>query len=149
MIYHILADLIVAAHLVYVLYVVLGQLLIWIGIPLGWNWIRNPWFRFTHLIMILIVALESVWNIECPLTVWERDLVTRSGGTPNDRSFMGRLLHDTMFFDCDFDHPAFLYAYIGFGLVVLATFILWPPRPLKSPLMRRSDTTTNPETGSI
>jgi len=149
MIYHILADLIVALHLAYVLYVVVGQLLIWIGIPMGWKWIRNPWFRFTHLLMILIVAAEATIGMSCPLTDWENDFLRRAGAEVHDRSFIGRILHDTMFFDCPDTHPAFFYAYVGFGLIVLATFVLWPPRPLKSPLTWFTSKTTNPETGNV
>jgi hypothetical protein len=49
--------------------------LIWIGILLGWKWIRNPWFRYTHMFMILIVAAEATIGMTCPLTDWENDLL--------------------------------------------------------------------------
>ena len=90
MIYHILADLVVALHLAYVLYVVLGQLLIWIGIPMGWKWIRNPWFRFTHLLMILIVAAEATIGMSCPLTDWENAFLCMAGTDQNRRQFVKR-----------------------------------------------------------
>jgi hypothetical protein len=127
--YRILADIVVAVHLAYIAYVLLGQLAILGGILLKWNWIRNPWFRFTHLVMIAIVAVESLFAYPCPLTTWENWLVRMDGGSPDQRSFIGRLLHQTVFFQgCEFDHPAFTYAYVGFAILVLATFIFWPPR---------------------
>jgi len=52
----------------YISYVVLGQLAILVGIVRRWQWIRNPWFRWTHLLMILVVAWEAVQGITCPLT---------------------------------------------------------------------------------
>ena len=73
-IYGFLADLVVFVHLLYVGYVVVGQLAIFAGVVLKWQWIRNPWFRWTHLIMICIVAAEAIVNFECPLTSWESDL---------------------------------------------------------------------------
>src|SRR5207244_2554023 len=72
--YTFLADAIVAVHLVYVGYVVLGQLAIMAGVLMKWHWIRNPAFRWSHLAMICIVAAEAIVNFECPLTTWERHL---------------------------------------------------------------------------
>ncbi len=47
--YGIAADLVVAVHVAYVAYVVLGQLAITVAAPMKWQWARNPWFRFSHL----------------------------------------------------------------------------------------------------
>src|SRR2546423_10030541 len=94
MIYQILADVVAAIHLAYVSYVVVGELLIVIGIPLGWQWIRNLWFRVSHLVMMLIVALEAVVGFECPLTTWEDKLLLAAGVIDKSRSVVGRLLHN-------------------------------------------------------
>ena len=72
--YGFLADVIVIVHFLYVAYVVVGQLVIFAGIAFKWQWIRNPWFRWSHLVMICIVAAESIANFECPLTTWESSL---------------------------------------------------------------------------
>ena len=45
MIYRILADVVAVLHLGYVVFVVLGLLVILLGRALGWEWIRNRWFR--------------------------------------------------------------------------------------------------------
>lgn len=68
------ADVIVAVHLGYMAYVVLGMLAIIIGMLLSWQWIRNPWFRLTHMAMILVVAFEALVEFTCPLTTWEHNL---------------------------------------------------------------------------
>jgi hypothetical protein len=39
-----------------------------IGRFLGWQWIYNRWFRGIHLLMILIVTVESWLDFKCPLT---------------------------------------------------------------------------------
>ena len=124
--YGILADAIVAVHVAYVSYVVFGQLLIWLGLVLRWQWIRNPWFRWTHLVMMLIVGAEAAFNIECPLTRWENVLRGWAGQPVRGDSFVGRLLHDLIFVSW----PTWVVncLHIAFALVVLGTFVLAPPR---------------------
>ena len=128
MMYGILASLISALHFGYVAYVVFGQVLICVGIPLKWRLIRNPWFRVSHLVMIGIVAVESIFDFECPLTTWEHDLGILAGRPGDGRSFIGGLLEDILFCPCGPNHPVYMISYVSFAVVVLATFILWPPR---------------------
>lgn len=126
MMYGLIADAIVAVHVAYVSYVVLGQLLIWLGLALHWSWVRNPWFRWTHLIAITLVGAEALLNIECPLTVWERGLRGLAGQEASGASFMGRLLHNLIFVDW----PPWCIdcLHVVFAVIVLATFVLAPPR---------------------
>jgi hypothetical protein len=97
--YGYLADLVVAFHLGYVSYVLVGQLIIWIGLIFRWSWIRNPWFRWTHLLAILVVALEAVCSITCPLTSWEFELRRMAGQHVEESTFIGQLFHNILFWD--------------------------------------------------
>ena len=128
MIYHILADVVAAIHLAFVSYVVVGELLIVIGIPLGWQWIRNMWFRISHLVMILIVALEAVAGFECPLTTWEDKLLVAAGVSGNNRSFVGRLLDNMFFVTPDDSSWVWPWIYGGVAALIVLTFMLAPPR---------------------
>lgn len=65
--YAVLADIVLAAHVAYVSFVILGQLAVFAGIVFKWEWIRNPWFRLTHLLMIAIVAFQALIDVYCPL----------------------------------------------------------------------------------
>jgi len=124
--YRIAADIIVIVHFAYVAFVVVGFLLILIGIVRRWQWIKNCWFRSLHLLAILIVAAEAVCGIKCPLTTWENDLRRLAGETIIQGSFVAKWAHAMLFFDAE---PwVFTLAHILFGLAVLATFILAPPR---------------------
>lgn len=125
--YAALANLLVAVHAAYVAFVVFGLLAIWLGWALGWRWIRNAWFRITHLIAIGIVAVEAIFGVECPVTVWERQLREAAGQPVSDASFIGRLSHDLLFYE---NVPAWVFPvlHIGCGVLVLATFVLAPPR---------------------
>jgi hypothetical protein len=124
--YRLAADFTVIVHAGYVSYVVLGQLLILIGILCRWSWVRNPWFRWTHLAAILIVVFEALYGIVCPLTTLENELRRRAGQTGYQGDFIANLVHDMLFFD--FAPWVFTVIYAAFGLLVLLTFVLAPPR---------------------
>ena len=126
MAYRLLADLIVAIHSGYVAFVLVGQLLILIGLWRGWRWVRNWWFRVVHLVAILIVALEAVFDIACPLTTWEQRLRELAGDEVSRGTFIGDLLHNLIFVQAP--AWAFTAGYVAFAAVVLATFVLAPPR---------------------
>jgi hypothetical protein len=126
MAYDFLADLIVAFHFGYVAFVILGQVAIFIGFTLKWNWIRNFWFRLIHLIAITLVGLEAVFGIDCPLTGWEGALRRLAGHDAAEGSFVGRCLDYFLFYDVD---PRILNGiHIGFAVLVIATLVLIPPR---------------------
>jgi hypothetical protein len=140
MVYRLLADLVVAVHFAYVAFVVVGLVFVLVGLWRGWRWVRNPWFRVVHLVAILIVALESVLNIACPLTTWEQELRAAAGDEVSRGTFIGDLLHRLLFVQAP---PwAFTVAYVAFAGLVLVTFVLAPPRRRTKPAvndLRRTD----------
>jgi hypothetical protein len=118
-----LADVVLAVHVAFVAFVVGGFALIVAGIARGWDWVLNPAFRWTHLAAIVVVALEALAGVACPLTVWE-DLLRR--GAASETSFMARWLRRLLYWDLP---PwAFTVAYVSFAAAV--AFVLWrhPPR---------------------
>lgn len=120
------ADLIVFVHALYVGYVALLPIFVLVGACLGWRWIRNPWLRYIHLIMIGIVVCESVVGYECPLTTWEGNLRLEAGQPIQGESFIGRHLHDLVFVELRPQQLA--AAYVAFGLAVVALHFAVPPR---------------------
>ena len=120
-----LADIIAIIHLGYVIFVILGFILILAGVFLGWSWVRNLWFRIIHLVAIAAVAAEALLGLNCPLTVLEFEL--RYGVSPADRrvSFVGELIDSILYYDA----PAWLFTiiYSAFAILVAITFILAPP----------------------
>ena len=124
--YRILANLTMGIHCAYVAFVVVGLVLVLLGLALKWQWVRNFWFRVVHFLMIAVVVAESLGGIVCPLTNWEKQLRVAAGDPKEPGSFMGRLVHDVMFFE--FPEWAFTTIYCVFGGAVLLTLILAPPR---------------------
>jgi hypothetical protein len=117
-----IADLLVVVHFAIVVYIVGGLLAVWTGAALGWRWVRDPWFRYSHLAAIAYVAAEALLGIACPLTVWE-DLL-RGGARPD--SFLGRWVRRLLYYDLP--EWAFTAAYLAWALATLATLRLVPPR---------------------
>ena len=66
-----LADSLLVVHFAIVAFIAGGLVLVWIGATLGWDWVRNPAFRYLHLAAIAFVALEALFDYACPLTVLE------------------------------------------------------------------------------
>lgn len=121
-----LANLIALVHFAWVAFLVLGLLAILLGIAFRWGWVRNKWFRLIHLGMIVIVVGESLAGVPCPLTVWEHRLRVHAGQTTTEGDFIAYWVHRIMFFQAE---PwVFTVVYLGFGLAVLGTWIVGPPR---------------------
>lgn len=124
--YRIAADLTVVFHAGYASFVLAGLLLILAGVWRKWGWVRNFWFRSIHLLMILGVVAESLWGITCPLTTLEKELRSRAGDVAYEGDFLANCVHATLF--CEAPTWVFTAAYCAFGLAVLATFVVAPPR---------------------
>jgi len=124
--YRIAADAVVFVHFGYVAFVVLGLLAVLVGITFRRDWVRNFTFRLLHLAAIGLVVVESWSGITCPLTTLEQDLRRLAGETSYAGSFIGTLVHNLFFFDAP--EWVFTICYTLFGLLVVATFILSPPR---------------------
>jgi len=117
-----LADLILIIHFAFVLFVVGGLLMIWVGAAAGWRWVRDFRFRIAHFAAIGFVAAEALFGMVCPLTIWEDAL----RGTHIETSFVARWLHRVLFYS--FPEWMFTIAYVLFALAVAATLWLVPPQ---------------------
>ncbi len=121
------ADVIVIIHLFYALFAVGGEVIILAGAIFRWKGIRNPLFRISHLVAVGLVAVEAATGINCPLTVWEYDLRQLTGqAVEKNLSFIARLVRLIIFYN--FPSWVFTVMHIAFGLLVIFTYILIPPR---------------------
>ncbi len=133
--YTFLADVVVVIHAAYIAFVIFGLLVVLAGIVLRWKWIRNFWFRAIHLVMIGIVVVQALFGVICPLTSLEKKLQTMGGEATYDRSFIGHWVHELIFYDAS--PSTFTVIYCAFGAMVLATFVLAPPRRPRRRLHRQ------------
>ena len=124
------ADAILIIHVAFVIYVVFGLFTIYVGFVLKWSWIRNFWFRISHLIAIVIVALQSWVGMICPLTIWEMALREKAGDATYSGSFIQHWLQSILYYSAP--EWVFVLSYSAFGCLVLASwFIVKPIKPMR------------------
>ncbi len=120
------ADLLLATHVLFVAFVVGGQLLVLIGWGARWAWVRNMWFRVAHLAAITVVVLQSWAGMICPLTTWEMALRARAGDAVYAGSFISHWMSVILYYQAP--EWVFTIVYTVFGLVVAATWIWVRPQ---------------------
>lgn len=118
-----LANTVLVVHTLVVLFIVGGFAAILIGAACGWQWVREPRFRFAHLCAIGIVALLAVLDVPCPLTALEDWL---RHGTTGSQGFIEHWLARLIYYD--FPAWVFTLAYTLFALLVLLSWRFVPPR---------------------
>lgn len=120
------ADATACLHLAYAGIIVIGLLLVLWGGLRRWHWVRSRSLRMVHLAMILVVVVESLLSVECPLTTLERWLRSAAGEPFDSGGAIATFVHKVLFYDLP---PwAFTSIYIGIGTLILATLWLVPPR---------------------
>ena len=123
--YSLLADVVLAAHLALVLFVVGGLVLVLLGNALGWLWVNRWSFRLLHLGAIVIVVAESWLGIACPLTVLENALRAKAGFSAFGPSFIEYWFQRVLFYEA----PSWVFtlSYTTFGAAVVWAWVKYPP----------------------
>jgi hypothetical protein len=121
------ADFILLLHASFVLFIVIGLALIFIGKARTWIWVLNPWFRLAHLLAIAVVTFQSWFSVICPLTTLEMALRSRAGQTTYPGAFIAHWLETLLYYDA----PAWVFAFIYtiFGALVAGSWFWVRPQP--------------------
>lgn len=119
--YLLAADLMLATHVLFVLFVVGGQVAVMIGWMAGWGWVRNFTLRLTHLAAIGVVVVQSWLGIVCPLTTWEMALRARAGDAVYAGAFIAHWLERMLYYQAP--EWVFTTVYSVFALLVAASWI--------------------------
>ena len=127
--YLLAADALLSLHIMFVAFVVLGMLFIFTGAALSWTWIRNPIFRIVHLLAIIVVAVQAWLGVVCPLTVIEMNFRARAGDAVYNGTFISHWLQELLYYAA----PDWIFKvlYTAFGMLVIISWILVRPRPLR------------------
>ena len=128
------ADVLLFAHVLFVVFVVLGLTLIFIGKLVDWAWVRNPWFRIAHVAAIGIVVFQSWVGVICPLTTWEMALREHAGDVTYSGSFISHWLDAFLYYQA----PAWVFTvcYTVFAVVVVVSWFWVRPRRINEPPKR-------------
>ena len=119
--YLLAADAVLLLHVLFVVFVVVGLILILVGKVLSWSWVRNWWFRVAHLAAICIVVLQSWLGVICPLTKLEMLLRSKSGDATYTGSFVSHWLEAILYYRA----PAWVFAasYTAFAALVVLSWV--------------------------
>ena len=130
MLYRLAADLLLALHFTFVVFVVAGLVLIVVGGARRWDWVRNPYFRLAHLAAIAVVVLQAWLGRICPLTIWEMALREKAGDAVYSGAFVAHWIQELLYYDA----PAWVFTvcYTIFGALVAASWIWIRPRAFRS-----------------
>ena len=126
-----LADGVFLLHGLIVLFNAGGLLVILIGGPRGWAWVRHRGFRITHISLMGLVTVEAIFGMTCPLTLLEDWL----RGIATEQSFVQRWVTALIYWNAPLWVFAVLYTVI-LAAVIVAWFI-WPPRAAMKESRRR------------
>ena len=123
------ADAVLLLHVVFVAFVVIGLVLVLVGKARQWSWVRNPWFRVTHLVAIGVVIIQSWFGAICPLTTLEMTLRSRAGETAYPGSFVSHWMDAILYYQA----PPWVFAacYTFFGAVVVGSWFWVSPGRFK------------------
>lgn len=124
--YHIVADVILFIHVLFVVFVIFSLVFIIIGKFLSWAWVRNPWFRLAHFLAISVVVLQSWLGMACPLTDWEKAFRIKAGDSVYSGSFISHWLDTLLFYQAP--EWVFTACYTAFGLLVAFSWFWVRPR---------------------
>ncbi len=123
--YQLLADAVLALHFALVVFVAGGLVLVVAGNLRRWRWVNLFWFRLLHLAAIAIVVAEAWFGATCPLTSLEMWLRAQARASTYAGSFIEHWLHRVLFYEAP---PwVFVLGYSLFGLLVVATWLYFPP----------------------
>ena len=116
-----IADFVLSLHALVVLFNVGGLVMIIIGGPLGWAWVRHRGWRIAHIWLMGFVTIEALFGMTCPLTRLEDWL----RGVATEQSFVQRWVSALIYWNAPLWAFALLYAV--FLLAVIASWFVWPP----------------------
>jgi hypothetical protein len=120
--YGLLADTILVVHFAFVVFVVVGFILILLGLFAGWPWVHNRKFRIAHMVAIGVVVLQAWFGQLCPLTTWENELRRLAGQSGYTETFVEHWLHKVLFYQTE---PwVFTMIYTVFGVLVVLVWLL-------------------------
>ena len=127
--YLLAADVILFLHVFVVVFNVLGLVLIFLGYILKWSWVRNPWFRVVHIVIIGVVIIQSWIGVTCPFTSLEMALRSKAGVEVYSGTFISHWLESILYYQAS---PwVFVIIYTAFGALVIASWFMVRPRPFK------------------
>jgi Protein of Unknown function (DUF2784) len=115
-----LAQTILAVHVVIIAFNIAGLVVIPLGAWAGWRIVRIAWLRLAHLGLLAVVAGQALAGRACILTIWQNELTGGRNPTPLIMGWVDHLIYWNL--------PLWVFAliYCGAFLYVLLLTLLVP-----------------------
>ena len=78
----IMADAVLAGHVMIILFNISGLLVVPIGGLFGWRFVRIRWWRMLHVLLLAAVAAQALLGRACILTLWQAALNGAAAAPP-------------------------------------------------------------------
>lgn len=91
----IFSEIVLLFHFCIFLFIILSFFLIPLGYQQKWRWVKNKYYRSTHIILMGIIFIETILGFMCPLTVLEHHL--RNNTKVNNK--FTEFIHQIMYWD--------------------------------------------------
>ena len=125
-----LADLVLITHFAIAAFLVLGMVLIPLGAYCDWTWVRSRRLRQIHLGLMILIAIEALFHITCPLTALEAYLRNSTG----PESFWGHQLSQLLYWDLPIQF--FTILYLGCLAWIIRLWKMVPPNNTNSKFLK-------------
>jgi len=118
-----LAQAVLAAHLVVIGFNLFGLVAVPVGAWRGWGFVRVAWWRVLHLASLAVTATQAIGGRACFLTDWQDALTGAGGGAP---PLVMRWVNAVIFWPL----PAWAFTALYVALFLYVALLLWlaPPR---------------------
>jgi Protein of Unknown function (DUF2784) len=125
----IIADAVLAVHVMIILFNALGLLIVPIGGLLGWRFVRIRWWRLLHIALLAAVAIQALAGRACILTLWQAAL---AGAATEPPPLIARLVNAVIYWPL----PIWVFAVLYAAAVGWALCLLWLVPSERKPVPR-------------
>lgn len=112
-----LASLILAVHVGVILFNVFGLVAIPVGAWRRWGFAHGPWWRLLHVGALGVVAAQALAGRACFLTIWQSELLSRSGTQPLIARWVDHLIYWPL--------PLWVFTVLYVMVLVYTLALLW------------------------
>jgi hypothetical protein len=126
----VLGQVVLAVHVVVIIFNAAGLVVVPVGAALKWSWVRIAWLRLLHLIALAVVAVQAMLGRACFLTDWQMAL----SGEPEAEPLIARWVNAMIYWPL----PPWVFA-AAYVLVFAYAVALWWLVPVERRIVPTKD----------
>ena len=117
----IFSEIVLFFHFIVFLFITVSFFLIPFGYFQKWKWVKNKYYRLTHLVLMGVILIETILGFMCPLTILENFLRNNIEVDNN----LTQIIHQIMYWNLP--NYQFIILYIlSFSYLIFLWFFFKP-----------------------